>query len=192
MKFIWLIRHGQSLANIDEPTQNCADFSLTELGKQQAQKLSEDLPCKPERIIISPFLRAQQTAAPTLAKFPDVPVETWDDVREFTYLSQKHCAGTTRSQRLPMVTEYWQQLNPDYRDGEDTESFRMFIARVEQVLAKLRQLPDEDIFIFTHGQFLNGLLEVARHPQETIAERMEKFRQLPDIYNCEIINLILQ
>lgn len=193
MKFIWLIRHGQSLANIDQPTQNCADFSLTEKGKAQAQALSEDLPCTPDRIIISPFLRAQQTAAPTLGKFPDVPVETWEDVREFTYLSQAHCAGTTRTQRLPLVASYWEELNPDYRDGEDAESFRMFIARAERVLERLRDLPaeEENIFVFTHGQFLNGLVQAATHPDERVEERMQKFRSLPEFDNCEMINLIL-
>lgn len=191
MKFIWLIRHGQSLANIDAPTQNCADFSLTDEGKEQAQALTEDLPCVPERILISPFLRTRQTAAPTLKKFPDVPAEIWDDVHEFTYLSQVRCAGTTRTQRLPLVQEYWQRLDPDYRDGEDTESFRMFVERTEHVLERLRSLPEETIFIFTHGQFLNGLVQAATHPEEKVEVRMQKFRQLPEIDNCEMINLIL-
>lgn len=193
MKFIWLIRHGQSLANIDAPTQNCVEVPLTEKGKEQAQALVEKLPCKPDRIIVSPYLRTQETAAPTIAAYPDAPVETWNDVREFTYLSQQRCGGTTRTQRLPLVTAYWENLDPDYRDGADAESFRMFLERTVKVVLRLKALPEEEenIFIFTHGQFLNGLVRTAAHPEMNVEERMQEFRQLPEIENCEMINLIL-
>ena len=39
----------------------------------------------PSLIVTSLFLRTQQTAAPTIERFPDVPVEVWP-IEEFTYL----------------------------------------------------------------------------------------------------------
>jgi hypothetical protein len=35
--------------------------------------------------VTSPHLRTQQTTAPTIERFPDVPVEVWP-IEEFTYL----------------------------------------------------------------------------------------------------------
>jgi len=47
-------------------------------------------------------LRSQQTAAPLIARYPDVPVEQWP-IQEFTYLSPEHCHNTTFSERKPLV-----------------------------------------------------------------------------------------
>ena len=40
MKKIWLIRHGESIANAGEPTQDHAAIPLSEKGLQQAQELA--------------------------------------------------------------------------------------------------------------------------------------------------------
>lgn len=61
---ILLIRHGQSLADLEDRYEGRADFPLTELGHSQAEKLSTwiskeyDL----ELIITSPLIRASKTA----------------------------------------------------------------------------------------------------------------------------------
>ena len=64
MKKIWLIRHGESIANAGEPTQDHAAIPLSEKGLQQAQELALAIPSAPDLIVTSPFLRAQQTAGP--------------------------------------------------------------------------------------------------------------------------------
>tara|TARA_R110000823_G_scaffold128520_4_gene256280 strand:- start:754 stop:951 length:198 start_codon:yes stop_codon:yes gene_type:complete len=55
----------------------------------------------PALIVTSPYTQTRQTAAPTIARFPEVSVEIWP-IEEFTYLkpacwSGKHGTGTDAS-----------------------------------------------------------------------------------------------
>lgn len=84
------IRHGESAANAGGASSDPALIALTERGKAQAQAIAQSFEAAPELIVMSPFIRAQDTAAPTLRKFPGVPVEVWP-VEEFTYLSPANC-----------------------------------------------------------------------------------------------------
>lgn len=54
----------------------------------------------PDLIVTSPYLRTQQTAAATIERFPNVPVEVWP-IQEFTYLQPSRWNGTLSSERIP-------------------------------------------------------------------------------------------
>ena len=85
MKKIWLIRHGESIANAGEPTQDHRNIPLSPKGLIQAQEVAREIPTDPapELIITSPYLRAQQTAMQTIGRFPDVSTGIWDIIHEF-------------------------------------------------------------------------------------------------------------
>lgn len=61
---ILVLRHGQSTADIEKRLEGRADFELTELGRQQAERASQwiEKNFKPETIISSPLKRASKTA----------------------------------------------------------------------------------------------------------------------------------
>ena len=71
------IRHGQSTANTGAPSDDIALIALTETGHGQARQLADRWTETPDLIVTSPFLRTQQTAQPTRARFPETPVEVW-------------------------------------------------------------------------------------------------------------------
>lgn len=83
MLTVHLIRHAESAANAGAVTADPASIPLTPRGHDQAHSISKAFAAAPELIVCSPFLRVQQSAAPTLARFATVPVETWP-VQEFT------------------------------------------------------------------------------------------------------------
>jgi broad specificity phosphatase PhoE len=83
---MYLLRHGQSYFNLHfTPTRvdpGIEDPELTELGLAQAEAAAVQLLDVPlARIIISPYMRALQSAEPML-KFHQVPVEIMHEVRE--------------------------------------------------------------------------------------------------------------
>jgi broad specificity phosphatase PhoE len=83
---MYLLRHGQSYFNLHfTPTRidpGIEDPELTGLGLAQAETAAERLKNAPlTRIIISPYMRALQTAQP-MRKFHPVPVEIMHEVRE--------------------------------------------------------------------------------------------------------------
>lgn len=152
-------RHGESAANAGDATHDPASIPLTEKGEQQALAISQRFAGPPNILICSPFHRAQQTAAPTLSRFPLTPSETWP-IQEFTYLTPAKCAGTSAVQRRPWVETYWDTSEPTLVDGPGAESFAAFIQRVRAALSRLARLycsSDITVAMFGHGQFLQAM-----------------------------------
>lgn len=174
-------RHGESAANAGLVTSNPADIPLTDVGEQQAHEISQRLTDPPAIVVCSPFLRAQQTAAPTLRKFTSVSRDTWP-IQEFTYLSPVICAHTSMQQRQTWVSAYWEASNPTYVDGLGAESFHIFIERVRTSLnrfLKLPSTPDHSIVVFGHGQFLQAMRWLIQDDRKSIdADAMRTFRAI--------------
>jgi broad specificity phosphatase PhoE len=59
---LYLVRHGETAANVAGVFLGRADPPLTDLGRRQAERLASVLP-PPDRVISSPLGRARQTAA---------------------------------------------------------------------------------------------------------------------------------
>lgn len=66
------IRHGESTGNFGIPCDDLARITLTKKGLRQARKVAEAWTEPPSLIVTSPYLRTQQTAAPTIERFPSV------------------------------------------------------------------------------------------------------------------------
>ncbi len=160
MKQVLLIRHAESTSNAGAATSQPATIPLTDRGIEQANCVAASFTSKPDLVVLSPYLRAQQTAAPLLARFPNTTTQEWD-VQEFTYLAADRCHNTTLTDRKPMVAEYWSRSQPDYCDGPGAESFSHFVSRARGMLEKARILLEEPtsdaanlIAVFTHGQLI--------------------------------------
>jgi broad specificity phosphatase PhoE len=155
-KEIWFIRHGESQANAGQPTDDPESIALTEKGLLQAQVLCEQVPREPGLFIMTPHIRNQQTAAPLLAKYPDVPTAIWP-IQEFDFLSPLQCTGTTVEQRKPWVQAYWALVDPDFVHGIGAESFNKFTKRILAGLKKLENEQADFITVFAHGHVMRML-----------------------------------
>jgi 2,3-bisphosphoglycerate-dependent phosphoglycerate mutase len=190
MPVVWFIRHGQSESNADLKTVHPAQSALTPRGVQEAQQVAAIFHPEPDLIIISPFLRAQQTAVPTLARFPHVSTETWP-VHEFTYLAPEHYNGTTGAERWPLARAYWERNDPFYKDDDVAESFAELLERVTAVTDRLRQRPEKFIIVFSHGLFLRALLLTIilghTHPTPDFMVRYAHFTRAVEMPNCAIL-----
>jgi probable phosphoglycerate mutase len=169
---VWLIRHAQSEANAGGASADPAGIPLTELGRRQAERIAEALD-PPALIVTSPFLRARQTAEPTIARFPDTPCERWP-VQEFTYLGELHGRSSSGLDRLPHVRAYWERADPHHAVGE-AESFAELIGRVRKFLGRVRDTGP--VAVFTHGVFIKAVVWTLR-TGVTVPDReaMRRFR----------------
>ncbi|MES2598282.1 MAG: histidine phosphatase family protein [Verrucomicrobiota bacterium] len=171
-----LIRHGESEANAGLPTQSPSCIPLTKQGHRQARDLADSFTEAPELIVVSPFLRTQQTAAPLIARFPQVPVETWH-VHEYTYLNHQKYARTTEIERGVYAKDYWDRCDPLWDDGGGAESFAGLVTRIDAALHKLSQYSGHHLAVFTHGYFIKALLLRQEFPgHEADAAMMAVFR----------------
>jgi broad specificity phosphatase PhoE len=189
---VWLIRHAQSTGNVGLPSDSPGSIPLTATGHTQAKTLAESIETSPDLIVVSPYLRTQQTAAPLITLHPEVQVEEWP-VHEFTYLNTQTHAGTTEAQRRVFAQTYWERCDPDWRDGTDAESFVEFIRRIDALELSLRKRPGLRIMIFTHGYFIKGFILRRQHPAADVdhafmaAFRDNRRNNLPR--NTEVVEL---
>lgn len=192
MSEVWFIRHGESAANAGFASSDPALIPLTEKGWQQAVKVSEIIPTDPDLIVYSSYLRAEQTAQPTIKRFPHVECQQWN-IQEFTYLSRALCENTTSMQRRPMVQEYWKRNDPFYVHGDGAESFAQFHRRVQDTYGRLAEMDRNLILIFGHGQFMRLMLVslVLRsfEPTPGLMEKFALFSKLYEIPNCGIFKV---
>jgi 2,3-bisphosphoglycerate-dependent phosphoglycerate mutase len=172
---VLLVRHGQSVANAGGRTADHDTNPLTELGRAQARDFAGRLPCTPTLFVVSPFLRAQQTAEPLRQQFPDVPVEQWP-VQEFTFLDPARHKDTCEEDRQPNVMAYWQRQDTAFIDGAGAESFTQFFDRAREAIRRLvSRNPGGCVVIVTHGYFMQAFRLAVRFPNATDAQLMANF-----------------
>lgn len=157
-KKITLIRHAQSAANAGLATSDHATIPLTDLGYLQAANLPNKINIPPDLIIVSPFLRARETAKPLINAFENVPVEELFLIHEMNNLAPQNCENMTGVERKPFVENYWNLCDPNYIDGEGAESFVTFIRRVENFVKILEAKKERNIIIVGHGRFFQAVL----------------------------------
>jgi broad specificity phosphatase PhoE len=175
-KDITLIRHAESQANAGAITLTPKSIELTERGHQQAKSLAASLDITPALIVVSPYVRAQQTAQPTIEKFPEALVEQWP-VQEFTYLAPGRCRNTSMEQRVPWAAEYWERADPCHRDGDGAESFAEFLGRIQDFTARSSSRAESPILVFTHQMFIAGCLWLRSHSTAEPIGGMREFRK---------------
>lgn len=176
MPEVWLIRHGESESNANLPTVHPATSVLTAKGLAESEAIADSFPVKPSLIVISPYVRAQQTAEPTLARFRPISQEQWP-VQEFTFLDPIRYSNTTVTEREPHAAEYWKRNDPHFKDGGMGESFNEFLERVRGTLAKLRRHSADFIAVFSHGFFMRALVwSLLAGACEATPESMRRYR----------------
>ncbi|MFN7371036.1 MAG: histidine phosphatase family protein [Cyclobacteriaceae bacterium] len=147
------IRHAQSEANAGGRTIDPVSIAITETGYSQALTLTEEISEQPDLIVVSPYIRTQQTALPLTEKYPNCPIEVWP-LQEFTYLSPVICRNTSPEERRPLVEKYWKSCDPDYIHGEGAESFNLFRKRISEAINDIQSLKLNNVIVFTHEQVI--------------------------------------
>ncbi len=178
MKRITFLRHAESAANAGLPTSDPGEIPLTGAGRLAAVAAAldyEGLP--PDLIVVSPFRRARETAAPLRRRFATALVEEWP-VQEFTYLSAARFGASTAEERRPSVESYWRTASPETNDGPGAESFQDFIVRVQTALERLRNRPERSILIVCHEMVIKAAMWLeTQNPDCTGAHAPQHFRE---------------
>ena len=129
------IRHGQPAWSIDGVSQ--VDPALTPLGREQARLAAERLAADERgfaEILVSPALRAQQTAAP-LAERTGLTPATVDAITE---IQMPDWTGKLEEEVLRIFSENRSRPPEEWWDGlVDGESFRDFHNRITTAMRVL-------------------------------------------------------
>lgn len=151
---LFILRHGQSVADVEGVFEGCLDSPLTEKGIEQARLAARWIAenCPPHRIISSPLQRARQTAE-EVGRRVSVTVEKDHDLRE---RENGILAGLTREQARTRGLLRPYKPEETAPGGETLIAFR---ARVEVLLARLLSGRErgQRILIVTHDQMIDML-----------------------------------
>jgi probable phosphoglycerate mutase len=167
LQWLGVIRHGQSTGNvtakeaevsgldaIDIPERD-ADVPLSDTGREQAEAVGRwlaDRPAaeRPDVVIVSPYLRARQTAELALAGTGIVGIldERLRD-RELGVLDLLTARGVAA--RLPDEASRRQRLGKFYYRPPGGESWTDVLLRLRALLRELREdHPDGRVLLFAH------------------------------------------
>jgi 2,3-bisphosphoglycerate-dependent phosphoglycerate mutase len=181
----WFIRHSESVANAGARTREAPTYPLSGIGFRQAEQLAAALPAEPELIVVSPYVRARQTAEPAIRRFPRARVEEWP-VHEVQYLDPALCVDTTQDERRALSSDYWERCDPHHA-APGAESFVEFLSRVADAVERIARRPERRIFVFSHGQFMNALAWLTfSRPMQIDSRAMRRFHQF--IHGCTVPN----
>lgn len=157
MKRIYLVRHGESVANV-EKRHGGPETPLTELGLQQAVFIAERVAAFPiQKIIASSMVRAQQTAQ-AISQTLDLPIETSD-----LFVETRGPSELNNTEYMdPRALEAFKMLDDNYgKEGfrlSDAEVFEDHTKRAQAALQLLAEQEAEHIAVVTHGLFLRILM----------------------------------
>ena len=153
MKRIYTVQHTQSEHHINGMVGSWTDWSLTELGKQQADriaaKLRQELDGKEIILYSSDLKRARQTADSIAASFQAVPILK----KELRERNLGRCCGKS----VQWLRENLEQDEKtiDDRLFSDAESRRDVWNRLKPFFDQLMAREAENIIIVSHGDLLS-------------------------------------
>ncbi|OPA91395.1 histidine phosphatase [Pseudomonas fluorescens] len=158
---LYVVRHGETWANAERRYLGALDPELTELGREQAASLSKKLPSGIEVLIVSPRLRAQQTAQILNGEL-NLELLTMGEFRE---RDVGVFEGLTQAEARAMHPQLWaQNITRQWAVGPTGgESIADVVARVHQGLVELAALyPERVVLLVAHGFVAKVIRALAR------------------------------
>lgn len=162
---LFLIRHGESVANLEHCFAGQTDSKLTPLGIQQAQSIQGILKEIPfDKVYSSDLSRAHDTQKNALPGYD----------AELTPLLREYDVGTWGGKPIAEAAKI---KNINYADYGG-ETWDMVNVRVDKFLTQLQDQPYEYVAAFTHGGF------VMNAAQYVLGARLARGKLTSD--NCSI------
>lgn len=148
MKYLYIIRHGQSDANAHKIVAGSQDSPLSELGRLQSTLAGQNAKrfFHFDLIATSPMQRTRETAALLASELALPPSKI---------LALQHLRERDLGEREGIsYAATNQQYSGNYEDIENTpgiEPLEALYARAQQALEELRKRPEEAILIIAHN-----------------------------------------
>lgn len=187
----FLVRHGESVYNVESRVQGQADVPLSEVGRGQAEALAGWARSLPADVTIdeiwsSPLARARETAT-AIALALGLPLLVEEGLAELhAGIFQGHLWADLEA-AFPAEVARWRSGDADYAIPGG-ESRAALAARGRAALEKLAQRPTRHMIVVAHGGVLTaalGSLLGRAHP--LLAEAAERpFTKLPALANASL------
>lgn len=147
---LYVVRHGETWANAEQRYLGSLDPGLTEPGRRQAVALGEYLPKNLDALVVSPRIRATETAS-ILNEGLKLPLEIMACFRE---RDVGVFEGLTQADAREQYPQLWSQNITRRWDAGPTggESISDVVTRVRDGLVELEsKYPSKTVLLVAHG-----------------------------------------
>ncbi|MCE5286461.1 MAG: alpha-ribazole phosphatase [Pelosinus sp.] len=158
MTKVILVRHGQTLWNVDCRYQGQSDVSLNETGLKQARLLAARLLGEDVAAIYASDLGRAKMTAEEIAKRHNLAVSIVPELREISF-------GEWEGMTFGEIDEKWPGLmsrifkQPDTVEIPGGETYQAVQQRATQAIDKLvKKHPEETIIVVSHGATIRTIL----------------------------------
>lgn len=148
---IFLVRHGQTDANINDTTQGWLDTELNSMGVEQAHIAANAFDEKIDVIYSSDLKRATQTAFLFKSKYPEVPY--YEDSR----LRERNLGDASGKPRNTYDwDEFWSSPD-DIATIPNSETLNSFNERVSAFIKDIKTTRFNKVLIVAHSGTINRM-----------------------------------
>ena len=165
---LYLVRHGQTVANAERRFQGHKDFPLSEIGEQQVQRVADRFREIPVDHIYSSDLGRALATAEAIAEVHAKPVLVNPLFREYCWGIFDGLTLEEAKEQYPNIikrsVEDWGTVEIPQKEGKEE-----FIQRIEQAFQYLAERHmGKRVLLVSHGRFLNALLTRILRVQDEI------------------------
>ena len=146
-----LIRHAQTLWNLQHKTQGLSDTQLSTTGEEQAQNLASHMgDYHASRVYTSPLQRAYQTAHP-IARFFNCPIAVDEGIIEIKFGDWEGLTFDEIGETYPKELQLWNKEPLSCRIPGDAESIAQVAMRIDGFISRLKLLhAKQTVIVVTH------------------------------------------
>lgn len=157
---LFLVRHGECLAQCDPAEGNNPDTALSYLGERQAQQAAVRLGAEAiTNVLGSPLVRSLATASQIAEAAGIGAVEVWPELREGWQGTYQSHSQAELLLRFPLAVLPISMSEAGWSHASD-DTYQALFARAAGVASRLRSSfgPADRIAIVSHGALSNYLL----------------------------------
>lgn len=160
--FLYMVRHCQSMGNVEDKFQGRYDSPVSPLGEKQLELLSLRFRnVHLDAVYASPLMRTMRTGE-AIARFHDLPVQPRESFIELDVGELDDLTQTELARVRPDIVRDW-DVTPDllaFPGGENmTQAYERSLAAVEEIV---RENPGKTVAVATHGGILRCIDACAR------------------------------
>ncbi len=190
-KKIYLVRHGQTNANVTKTFQG-PNEPLSVVGEKQAYRLAERVQNLDfQKIIASDYVRTCQTAEP-IRQLINVPFETSMLVREGKTPTSWLGIAETDERGIQFDTDMIEKADDVTWRVEDAENIHDIHTRIKLALEMFKNDTAESILVVTHGEFLKQLLGYVLLDGQGTYKQVASFKRTLKTTNTGISVIVYQ
>ncbi len=159
MIFLYLVRHGETVHNLEGRIQGHSDSPLTSLGVQQARAIGKRLAFEKFDAIYSSDLGRAVSTAKIIASHHKQPVQTTDLIREGHFDKVQGMTHKEFEAKYPEDYRKWREDSINHRPP-GAETLEHLISRCDEFLQMIsrKHSDGERILAVVHGGSLRGLI----------------------------------